>query len=661
MKLMKTQPIRRLLLAYAVLFASLFGIILVQFTSNTSFTHYVGSMILNGHYSRDKTRQDPSSPDERGISGPLSITFGGLEFDFNDELVRTGNNGRTTEICRPLSFIKDFETVSIKLSDDSVIALKTVYTAGKEILRISAQLSDDTQDITIPFDARLDALIKAENNGQFTIETKGQVYLFTDSVISLKDKSLRLSRRSPIANYGMLQAQARITPADLVPNSYNDAITNKSHIDTWIQQAFRIWERDMAETTNEDTILAYILESQARNNYHAAVATVPKSFLDSGNMTRQTSPYLGRLELALDDLERHESIRTNEIIRLVRDKNPELFIQENLVSFLTDNMPVILEEDIPEMIRNMDVSNIDPAMAVNILEAWAEWSILWPSRTNPFDRLIDQSEYLVSRLLRPLSSKLLFPVINDYIDSSIALRLVRVLSLYARQSGNDSWELLSNSLFLSLISLADANLDIPGGMSINQENEIFGKRGNIPSSRIYLALDRNQSRPATIKKSGWKNTSLSIWSALPDVKSIETDRFMDIRFSTTQDHTHYVIVRGVEPFSSIFINNEKVAGNIRFERNEASGWQYLRSQKALLLKLKAKSNNTRLQIVYIEARPVAPKPVPATEDEQEANGNQTPRSNDEDSPTEEVEDTLRAPPSVPLQWRSIPRAPRPLP
>lgn len=661
MKLMKTQPIRRLLLAYAVLFASLFGIILVQFTSNTSFTHYAGSMIITGHYSREKTWQESTSSEERGISGPLSITFGGLEFDFNDELVRTGNNGRTTEICRPLSFIKDFETVSIKLSDDSVIALKTVYTAGKEILRISAQLSDDTQDITIPFDARLDALIKAENNGQFTIETKGQVYLFTDSVISLKDKSLRLSRRSPIANYGMLQAQARITPADLVPNSYNDANTNKSRIDTWIQQAFRIWERDMAETTNEDTILAYILESQARNNYHAAVATVPKSFLDSGNMTRQTSPYLGRLELALGDLERHESIRTNEIIRLVRDKNPELFIQENLVSFLTDNMPVILEEDIPEMIRNMDVSNIDPAMAVNILEAWAEWSILWPSRTNPFDRLIDQSEYLVSRLLRPLSSKLLFPVINDYIDSSIALRLVRVLSLYARQSGNDSWELLSNSLFLSLISLADANLDIPGGMSINQENEIFGKRGNIPSSRIYLALDRNQSRPATIKKSGWKNTSLSIWSALPDVKSIETDRFMDIRFSTTQDHTHYVIVRGVEPFSSIFINNEKVAGNIRFERNEASGWQYLRSQKALLLKLKAKSNNTRLQIVYIEARPVAPKPVPATEDEQEANGNQTPRSNDEDSPTEEVEDTLRAPPSVPLQWRSIPRAPRPLP
>lgn len=662
MILMKTQPVRRLFLAYTVLFASLFGIILIQFTSNTSFTHYAGSMIVTGHYTREKTWQESGSSEERGISGPLSITFGGLEFDFNDELVRTVNNSTSIDTCRPISFLKDFETLRIRLSDNSFITLKTVYTAGKEVLRISALFSDDTQDITIPFDARLDALIKADGNGQFTIETKGQVYLFTDSVISLKERSIRLSRRSPVANYGMLQAHARISPVDLVPEAYKNRERNSAKINAWIQQAFRIWERDMAETTNEDTILAYILESQLRGNFHAAVATVPKAFVDSGNMTKQTSPYLGRLEQTLDELESQESSRTNEILRLLRDKNADILLQERLVTYLRDKLPVILNEDIPDLIRTMDVSSIDPSMAIGILECWAEFARYWPKESNPFERLIDQSEYLVSRLVRTLENQLFLPVINQYIDTSTALRLVRVLTLYARESKDEHWQLLADSVFLSLIALADDNLGIPSGISVDQDNTLSTRKGSIPASRLYLALEHPVSVPTTINIPGWKGTTLSVWSALPDVQSTETGRFMDLRFPTTQDHTHYVLIRGVDAFSSLFINNEKVTGSIRFERNESSGWYYIPSRKALLLKLKANSPGTRVQIVYIEARPVAPDPVPApaSENTQTDSPQEQSVETDEAAP-DTTEDTLQARPSIPLQWRSIPRAPRPLP
>ena len=72
------------------------------------------------------------------------------------------------------------------------------------------------------------------------------------------------------------------------------------------------------------------------------------------------------------------------------------------------------------------------------------------------------------------------------------------------------------------------------------------------------------------------------------------------------EHTHYVILRGVSPFRSIYIYDMAFRTDPRFETYNSSGYVYKPSNRALLLKSRHKSESETVRLVYgsaVQAKP----------------------------------------------------------
>ena len=83
--------------------------------------------------------------------------------------------------------------------------------------------------------------------------------------------------------------------------------------------------------------------------------------------------------------------------------------------------------------------------------------------------------------------------------------------------------------------------------------------------------------------------------------------------------THYIIIKGVSPFNSIYIYDMAFRTDPRFESYNSSGYVYKKSTNTLLLKSRHKSEFEKIRLVYRQpavtptpAPKVAPAPAPAS-------------------------------------------------
>ena len=60
--------------------------------------------------------------------------------------------------------------------------------------------------------------------------------------------------------------------------------------------------------------------------------------------------------------------------------------------------------------------------------------------------------------------------------------------------------------------------------------------------------------------------------------------------------THYIIIKGVEPFNSIYIYDMAFRTDPRFETYNSSGYVYSESEKTLYLKSRHKSKNELIRL-----------------------------------------------------------------
>ena len=76
--------------------------------------------------------------------------------------------------------------------------------------------------------------------------------------------------------------------------------------------------------------------------------------------------------------------------------------------------------------------------------------------------------------------------------------------------------------------------------------------------------------------------------------------------------THYIIIKGVTPFNSIYIYDMAFRTDPRFESYNSSGYVYKKNTSTLLLKSRHKSEFETVRLVYRQPV-VTPAPAPKVE------------------------------------------------
>jgi hypothetical protein len=73
---------------------------------------------------------------------------------------------------------------------------------------------------------------------------------------------------------------------------------------------------------------------------------------------------------------------------------------------------------------------------------------------------------------------------------------------------------------------------------------------------------------------------------------------LDVSVDFAAGETHYMMIRGLRPFTKIQLYGIDFRTDPRFERYDSSGWAYSASEQTLILKMKHKSPIEHVRIYF---------------------------------------------------------------
>jgi hypothetical protein len=600
------KPIVPRFIALFFLYTAVF-IILVQIQFNKpDFTERAGDLVIQGRYARNRNRE----PGSFFLSGSgVSVFFGGMEFLLREGFVLSGAGGERT--ARPAVMTITDNEVSFRLAEGPELIFTTQYTGGAIELVIRSDFSIDDalhtppefwQSMRIPFRALATSLLQ-ERDASLLVNANGVNYTFNrlagspaaGNMAVTAANSIVLAPHSPVISYRALpdketaDPKVFILPMAQYPEQYESALA------LWLDQSYSAWSRAVSmnvedtEIVNGDFIRAYMSEALKRGTYKSAAASVSRNTVD---LPWEAAAYVGRLDAVLRNLASAERERSARLARLLNEKSLEFLREFHVIQYLAARGYNNLMDDAAKILRTLDPAVMSVEQAAGFLEGALDWARYHPGKYNPYDRFVDQALFVVTESLQkdPYTAyALAFSKTSQTADMELNLRLGNALLQY-----NDETKIaLGRTLILSVLSLGDNSGAVPGKVTLN----IGGFTGNgefLSSSRIYRICftGENYARAQTLGSGLWA------WTAASSVSCEAAEGRQDITAAFPAGETHYMIIRGVKPFTLLQFNGITTNQDLQFERYDNSGWVYSAPEQTLLVKLRQRLPAERISLVY---------------------------------------------------------------
>jgi len=593
---MKKPVVPRFLLLL-VLYAAIFtALVYFQFAKKTNFTLRAGDLVVQGNYGKASEQ----IPNVYPLAGKASVFFGGTEFILGDGLELTGS--ANTSVLPQLMTVTDNE-VSFRFSEGPELVFTTQYTGGtiELVIRadfLNADFSEAPPDtantayhsLKIPFKAFPTSIVQ-KRDGQLVINADGINYIFSRNA---GVDSIVLETQNPSISYRVLPDKEMINPRDfIIPAALNNE-EYETALALWLDQAYMLWNRIAAgtgENVDGELISAYLSEALKRGTYKAAVAAVSASW-NPANLFYEASAYVGKFETALRTLSATERERSARLARLFNEKSADFLKEFHIIEYLAVRGYDNLMDDAAEILRRFDPAAMTAEQAAGILEGRRDWSRYRPGRYNPFDRFADQALFVITGCLRknPRESGTLVFTKNAAYEEEADLELNLRLGKILLQDDDETRIALGKTLILSVLSFSDANRAVPRTV----RNNFTANKERLDSQKVYRICfaGENYARAQAV------TTGLWAWTAASSINGTAGTGRLDLTVEFPAGETHYVIIRGVKPFTTLQINSVNFNQDSQFERYDYSGWAYSTAEQTLLLKIRHRLPAERITILY---------------------------------------------------------------
>jgi hypothetical protein len=421
-----------------------------------------------------------------------------------------------------------------------------------------------------------------------------------------------------------MQEQKTFVPADFVLPQVSGSRAYRDAVSRWQDQSFSLWNQIIPNQNDEDLVIAYAGEAVRRGNFRAAVSAVSPAFLEGSRQTYESSVYLGNMMQARQSFIALEREKISRLSRQIGEKTPEFLRESHVFEFLASRTYADFIDDGAAVVRSLDPSVLTPELAPGVFEGWLDMKQYRAHTDNPFERLIDQACYVVSEGVRrvdeisrpqadgavPAAGNWIFVFRGNSADMEHNLRLGRALMLWAESAGRSDWAGLGRSLVASVLSLTDGAGTVPRSIQAAVDGEIQEAPGQrISGARLYRILGPGEyyPRPALV---GSGVNGIWTWTAARDLTAVQEKNVFDISVSFPPGETHYMMIRGIRPFTKIQLYNMDYRTDPEFERYDSSGWVYSAPEQILTLKMKHRAAVEHIRIFYED--PEAAEDIPET-------------------------------------------------
>jgi len=582
------KPLASRIIGLAALYCAVFYLLVIfQFSNKGNFTLHAGSMTVRGRYLQQENANALSAdePIERTIAGGIKIFYEGIEFNLKEErgkgLTLTGDSGAIP--VNPASMLLKDNSVSFTFSGGTTLVFNSLETHRGSELQISAEFADNISEITIPITPRRSSIIR--DNDQIGIGFGGDRFFFSTLGHELEDGKVVLLKEQPAISYRERGKQKEFVPADYV---IEEAQNYETIVRSWQQTSFTFWSQNANALLYEDDITAFLAESIQRGSYSSAINAVSANILNSPRQSHKSAAYVGGLSNVYPSFIAAENEKINLITRLTYEKSLAVFKEEHVIDYLFTRSNNILANEVIDLINNAEDQIIVIDYCAGLLEAFYDLR-----RWQPFNT----TEHLTEQILLAVSENLHRDSEEDsvYISSSdnntaeYSLRLGRALIFWAQNSRNEEVELtvwadIGKSLVISALS---------------------GRT----SGKFYNTLNLSEYGPKAIRLT---DTGHWAWTMLPSIRTAATESNITFTFTFQVGMSHFVIIRGVRPFLRLQMYNLDWRPDSQPERYDSSGFFYYQQDQVLVMKIRHRSVNENVRIIYREAaRAVTPPPSPS--------------------------------------------------
>ena len=574
-----------LLLLFVVIFVTL---VHVQFARRTDFTLREGDLVIRGNY-LNNVKQISNI---YSLTGKVSVFFGGMEFlPPQPHLMRVADN----EVYFILNggpelvFTTQYSGGAVELvirADYSVLSTETTHIITENLQYYS---------IEIPFKA-LPTSVVQENSQQLLVNANGNNYTFsrnTQRTLNAGNGFVHLEIQNPVISYRVVPDKEMVNPRDFIIPAVLNGEEYETALALWLDQSYMLWNRSAATSgeSSGDLINAYMSEALKRGTFKAAAAAVSGSW-NPANVFFEASPFIGRLDTALRTISTTEREQLGRLARLINEKSLEFLKEFRIIDFLAIRGYDGLMDDTAEILRKLDPAAMTSEQAAGILEGHLGWARYRPGRHNPFDRFVDQALFVITGNLRKNSrgnGALVFTKtgnLEEEADAELNLRIGKSLLRYEDETRNA----LGKTLIFSVLSLADRSGTVPRRIKAT----FIGERERLDSQKIYRICfaGENYARAQTSGGGLWA------WTAASKIYATHSEGRLELNVEFPAGETHYLIIRGIKPFTTLQFNGIPYNNDNQFERYDYSGWTYSGSEQSLLIKIRQRLPTEKIIIIF---------------------------------------------------------------
>lgn len=566
------------------------GIFVLQFRTDSSIIKKIGNLQITLE----------SQDEQNGViiyKNKVRISYNGINFFCDDaNPAAATKDGSRVNVRLTGAEQKDPLSYTLNFSEDIKVTFELASEEPAASLAIVTDLPDNISDFSFPYNYSSNlSVLKAEKDS-VVFAGKRNAWEFSSHLLSAE--RFGFTNRNTVATYSIYDANQKFSFDSIVDLPIASADEYVKNVAQFKRNLIAAFESNNVETNiTEQIAVSYVAAQAETGNYTRAIENVPDSVKKSRLRTYLSAPYFNTLEDMNSSLEKvmkdYESRISDSAVRQTFD----LFTVHKIADFIYLHSG---QNTVIRLLNNAATADIDSlsiGQISGILQVYADLLNLEPSYAIVLEPVLEGCVERITEACKYEGSILTISENDTFLSVIQAVETGIALLRYGQISQNET-----------LISAGYALIN-----SYLTESSSFDLR-TLANLYPVLAYD-NTFYPHLEKIRDEGGEKVWAWTCAKGIALDKDSVQATFTVDFPEGDTHYIIIKGVDPFNSIYIYDMAFRTDPRFETYNSSGYVYKKSTNTLLLKSRHKTEFETVRLVYrqISAPVTVPAPAPVAE------------------------------------------------
>ncbi len=557
------------------------GIFVLQFRTDSNIIKKIGNLQITLE----------AIDEQSGViayKNKARLSYNGINFFFDDQnpavITKKG-----VESAVQLRDVQQEEPLSITLNFTE--GVKVTFELASEdpasSLAIITDLPDSVSDFSMPYNYSSNmSIVKAEKDS-LVLSGKRNAWELAGHAVNAGH--FDFTSRNSVATYSIYDANQKFTFDDIIDNPIASLSEYAKTVSQFKRDLINAFETNNVESNiTEQVAVSYVAAQAESRKYTNAIENVPESIKKSKQRTYLSAPYFNTLEDMNNNLEKVMKEYERRIAESADRGTFDLFTVHKISDFIYLNPNQTVVKKLLTKAAGADPYNLSIAQISGIIQVYVDLMSLSPDYASILEPILDPSIEKITEACKfegnilTISENDTFLSVNQAVETGIALLR------YGRLTESETLEKAGYAIVNSYLS----------------ESSSFDLR---TLSNLYPIVAYNNTFYPHFEKIYDTNGKI-IW-AWTCAKTIRLEHGVDqdiLTIDFPEGDTHYIIMKGIPQFYSIYIYDMAFRTDPRFETYNSSGYVYKKPSETLLLKSRHKTEFEKVRLGYR-----APKPAPA--------------------------------------------------